>query len=88
MVTRQAIGAPAATRPRRHAPADGRVHLRTSTAAKEVIARQRQTRGFNRTYVAVPVFAVAASASRTAGFYSINAASVMMKYLREARIVK
>lgn len=37
--------ASAETRPRRRAPADGRVHLRTSTAAKEVIARAAASLG-------------------------------------------
>ena len=40
-------------------------------------ARQQQTRGFNRSYVATPASAEAIDASRIAGFYSINAASVM-----------
>ena len=33
------------TRPRRRAPADGRMHLRTSAAAKEVIARAAASLG-------------------------------------------
>lgn len=40
-------------------------------------ARQQQARGFNRTYVAVP----ADDASRIAGFYSINAASILANEL-------